>query len=190
MFKSFYIPILRFPLRSTRAIVSEALPDTTNTTVQIGPAYLTHIDLDLPDNLVEGVAPVYFKFLDPTDRSELFNAVLKAFQHVQQTEGTKGVTILTNRYGIQHFETICDAANEAGRPTPLWYSCKDGEGDSTDRVADWVVKRDRDLVTDDWISRGWEDTTIIVVNMINMDTSRIENLAMRTISRLIIVQSE
>jgi hypothetical protein len=192
VFKSFYIPVLRFPLRSTRAIVSEALPDTTNTTVQIGPAYLTHIDIDLPDNLVEGVAPVYFKFLDPTDRHELFKAILKAFQLVQQTEGTSGVTILTNGYGIQHFETISGAAKDAGRPIPLWYSCKDGEGDSTDRVAEWLVQRDRDLVTDDWISRGWEDTTIIVVNMRNKETSmsRIENLAMRTISRLIIVQSE
>ena len=63
--------------------------------------------------------------------------------------------------GNAQYEKICVAAKAAGRPHPIWYSCKDGEGDSSTAVAEWLEKRD--LMTDDWISRGWEDKTIIVM---------------------------
>ena len=191
IFKSFYIPVLQFPLRSTRAVVQEALGGKTNTTVDVTGGLTANIDINLPDNLVEGIKPVIITYED----GNLSQGVRQAMEIVNDEEGSRGVAILTTASGITaQYDDICAAAVATGRLPPIWYSWYDSKGVSSTDVADWLHKRESgqqvgDLVTDYLMSRGWEDRTVIVVDKHGYG-GRVENLGMRAVYRLIIVKQK
>ena len=116
----FHIPDLRYPLRSTRKIVETAIQDKNKTPVYVAGNMKSKVDIEFPDNLVEGIEPDILEFKKGKVEKKL--KLKEALEIVNNTEGKKVVAILC--YNSGDITTICQAVKEADRPKQLVYSNK------------------------------------------------------------------
>merc|ERR1719319_1893630 len=105
---------------------------------------------------------------------------------VNKEEGGRGVAVLVNAFGANYIDMAVNGVKAAGRAIPLvyrkWNSSQEATSDGD--VEDWLEgRRDRpDLVADVNVSRGWEERTIVVLEIDSVSYG-VENLYLRTISR-------
>ena len=186
MFPDFFIPIMRFPLRNCKRIVSYVLGNKDQAFDHDGDAGTSFLDVDVPDNLMEG--------LHPTDVGQGYSSVIEeAMNMVKKKQGKKGVAVLYNYWSRAPYvnqkdivryimKGIADSGREA-----IHYSSELHVGVSEERLAAWMKDRGNvDLVADLCVARGWEDSTVVVVDCNN--GKGVENLYMRAVSNLLVVK--
>merc|ERR1712013_695258 len=191
-FPDFFLPILRFPLRNCKRIIKYVLAGATNLEFDHdGDSGKSFLDIDVPDNLMEGLEPInvglgYTKMIE------------NAMKMVVERQGDQGVAVLFNFWdrslGMKRHNKIVkdikEGIKKAGRKDPVYYSSDlDPNSDSEEKVSEWI--RDRgsvDLVADLSVARGWEDRTVVVVDC-NQGIG-VENLFMRAVANLYVVRTE
>ena len=167
-------PHLSFPLRGTAAITREGAGANNGSAVTVA-GCKSVLKLTIPDQLMEGVEVVKIK------SKTVEEGVEEAMRVLTREEGEEGVAVLCEyNSGIAD---VVRGVEMAGRAKPLVYTeyqqCSEAE------VTAWFSDRGRDLVADDDTSRGWEAPVVVTVR--HKGEMGAENLALRAVSRLLIV---
>ena len=124
--------------------------------------------------------------LDPTDIGKGHcREIKKAMDLVTKRQGKRGMAVLFNYWNRANI-SYAKGIDDVGRKFILCTS-EDWKEASEERLAELIENRDDvDLVADLSMARGWEDSTVVVVDC--NKGKGIENLFMRTVSNLIVVK--
>ena len=194
-----YQPDLRIPLRSTREVLDMAgMADGTsadNLTVAAFSAG-NAASYTIPPLLMPGLPGYKVRVVDRNNNEEVVTAVKNTREHVSTRTGARGVPVLCNS-GYGDYKTIFSWVREglAMADIPgvtmdqtnrvICYSAMLGIPGQVgeDVVADWLDglhkgEEERDLLTDQYCSRGWEAMSLIVVDLGGAGGG-VENLVMR-----------
>jgi len=192
-FKQFHLATFKIPLRGTMKVTSQC---GNNKTCTVQNDFTSHVNLELPSNLVQGIAPAIFQYNSKTEEN-VVEAVRQAMELVTKEEGsTRGVALLyTSYYDSDDIDWVMMGVKAAGRATPLLYTTyadatQDTAGEA--EVEEWMEGGEArpDLVADAMVSRGWEERCIVCINIRTDNYAGPENIYLRTISRLIIVKEK
>ena len=156
------------------------------------------VNFTVPPQLLDGVLGQQFTIKKPDDRAEVENVVKQAREALSRRLGDKrGVPVLVaNWYDKKIFKWIHNGL-EAARAKPGMLSflpskshvlayTDDNTGlsqASESEVAKWLEglgseEEERDLITDDFCSRGWETECLMVI-VLSANGEMFENQVMR-----------
>ena len=193
----FHQPDLRIPLRSTREVLDMAgmANGTSANNLPVANGFHTGgaASYTIPPLLMPGL-PGCKVMVDSKNKEEVVTAVKKTREHVSKTRaGTSGVPVLVCysdktmyswvREGLAMADITGGTMDQTCRVI-----CYTGYDDiipdtvGEDVVADWLNghskgEEERDLVTDEHCSRGWEAMTVMIVDL--GGHAGVENLVMR-----------
>ena len=174
-------PHLSFPLRGTAAITRQGAGANDGRAVNVTGACESVLKLTIPDQLVEGTGVVKIESKTAEDGVE------EAMRLLTKEEGKEGVAILCYNNSPSVIADVVRGVEKAGRGKPLVYTMDHQYSEA--EVLGWFSgrykNRGMDLVADMVTSRGWEAP--IVVTVCRKGGNRAENLAMRAVSRLLVV---
>ena len=128
------------------------------------------------------------------DRAELSKAVEAGCRVMRQRTARSGFPVLLDLYvstSIVSTSTVVAAVQRVVRPVLLYTSNGSAKNEATEaEVENWVRRwkrgdERRALVTDEYISRGWEAPAVMVIGEDNT-----ENLVMRTCGFCLMIKIE
>ena len=145
------------------------------------------LDFVLPIHMIDG--PSVSKY-GPPEFPNVIEAVKAGLEEVKKRQGSKGITIITRFYYQDVTADVVEAVTEVGREDPLVYIINDVAArvgmtnTSEEEMKLWLKdKGNRDLVTDIYHVRGYEDSTVMVID----DGMGVDSICMRAVSHLIVV---
>ena len=182
----FYLPGLEVPLRNTRGVFDLAgLAGSTGTAHVTGmrsnPVYR------MVDHLMPGVKCREFPVKDWKDRAEVEARVEEASREVMaRTGGGAFPVIFTDTYDDKAWPWVAAAVGRATGRRVLSYRWGHQEA-SEGEVEAWLQgTRHSCLVTDRYMTRGWETPHLLVISLHGLDSYR--NCVMRTIGYCALVR--
>ena len=126
----------------------------------------------------------------PPEFPNLIDAVKAGLEEVKKRQGSKGITIITRFLGQDVTADVVQGVKEVDREDPLLYISNHVAASvgltnaSEEEMKLWLKdKGKRDLVTDIYHVRGYEDSTVMVID----DGMGIDSICMRAVSHLIVV---
>ena len=122
--------------------------------------------------------------------------IKNAMKIIEQRQGKRGVPILINMTGTTDIgeygriiRIVKRGVAEAKR-NAIVNSSHVGTGESEEVIRAWLKDRGSiDLIADLGVARGWEDSTVVVVDCVG-DHVGVGNLCMRAVGLLIIVRTD
>ena len=181
----FYLPELSMPLRSTQAVLAMSNLESGKSPrpLLVSGSLYSSVNFTVPPQLLDGVLGQQFTINKADDRAEVESVVKQAREALSSRLGdTRGVPVLcTNWYDKTIFKWIHNGLH-AARPKQgiasflpsksqvLAYT-DDNSGlpqASESEVTKWLKglgseEEERDLMTDDFCSRGWETECLMVI---------------------------
>ena len=204
-FSMFHLPVISIPLRSTKEVLKMAGIDDGPLDDSLHPAGIFNSNVSsytIPPLLIPGLPGITVKVKDINDKNQVVEAVRSAREKMTLRIGARGVPVLCTTTGIlpQVKEGLLRATIKGGTMDKtervIMYSyldCQNKAQAGEDEVYNWLAAHEkgedeRDLLTDQWCSRGWEAQAILVIDtMCNTGTPGVENLVMRARSFVALV---
>ena len=150
----------------------------------------TRLDYDDAPHAITGAEVRQYGPLEYSDPSE---AVTAAINDISERQGgTRGITILCHVVYSSDIVYVVESLRQLGHDAIFYildsHASRAGVTVATeDRMKEWLSDRGNTiLVTDLVYCRGWEDSTIIVVDN---GTRSVDNKCMRAVSNLSIVRT-
>ena len=142
---------------------------------------------NVPDHLMTGVEGTKFLLNKHNDKEEIASVVKDATIDVLRRTGGAGFPLLCND-DSSTIDSVKRGVARAGA-TALFYH-KGAKESSELELGEWLERRrsgkeERVLITDEDVSRGWECSHILVVDLDDIGT---ENLVMRTVGYCALVK--
>ena len=137
----------------------------------------TNPSYSLPANLMSGIQCRQIK-VKKGDKAELGRAVYEACKEMLERTGGKGFPVLVDS---SYLSTVVAAVQRVVGAALLYTKDGSEKNEATEaEVEEWVRRwkrgeEKRALVTDEFISRGWEAKELMAIGLANT-----ENLVMRT----------
>ena len=123
------------------------------------------------------------------DEEEEARVVAEATVEVLKRTGSAGFPLLCGNTGLRAIEKGLKRAGARA----LVYHYSSNESCSEIKVEEWLRRRrngkeERVLIADEDVSRGWECSHVLVVDLTGMQDSGLENLVMRTVGYCALVK--
>eukprot|EP00090_Calanus_glacialis_P045939 TRINITY_DN8790_c0_g1_i1.p1 TRINITY_DN8790_c0_g1~~TRINITY_DN8790_c0_g1_i1.p1 ORF type:complete len:213 (+),score=55.18 TRINITY_DN8790_c0_g1_i1:38-640(+) len=199
------------PLRSTQAVLAMSNLESGKSPrpLLVSGSLYSSVNFTVPPQLLDGVLGQQFTIKKADDRAEVESVVKQAREALSRRLGDKrGVPVLVaNWYDKKIFKWIHNGL-EAARAKPGMFSLlptksqvlaytDDNTGlsqASESEVAKWLEglgseEEERDLITDDFCSRGWETECLMVI-VLSANGEMFENLVMRARTHVVLVKKE
>ena len=187
----FHLPVMEFPLRNTKEVIKLAGLDSkdTNKTVYVASSR-TNPCYSLPPNLMCGVLCQEIKVKKNND-AELSKAVETGCVIMLDRTAGSGFPVLADFSKPVSRSSVVAAVQRILGTTLLYTNYGSKENEATEaEVEEWVRRwkrgeERRALITDQWISRGWEASAVLAIG-----SSQTENLVMRTCGFCFLIKIE
>ena len=217
IFPNFHIPGLDMPLRSTKAMLKLANLENGRSSepLLISATHVSSVNFSIPPQLLDGVSCQEFRIFNPKDENEVENVVRLAREFLASRLGsfggiTRGVPVLCTPDLLgRKYQWISNGLRKAEgwapdlhpslspvRPQPLIY-VEDktvlNQAQDTD-VSAWLAglangTEERDLITDEYCSRGWETIATMVVDLHGYGHQHtFQNLVMRSVAHSVLIR--
>ena len=202
----FYVPVMELPLRNTKEVIKLAGLDSkdANRTVAVT-GMTTNPSYSIPPNLMSGAQCEQINVWRYNEGQQLERALEYAVKAMLKRTAGRGFPVIfgsvqdTPLFGNKvSKETVVAAVHKVVRACYTLLYTKDGSSSLAnkvpeafaDHVEDWVKRwrrreEKRVLVTDQFITRGWEAPQLIAVG-----GEGTENLVMRTVGFCIFIKVE
>ena len=146
---------------------------------------------NVPDMMLDGVEGKQFLYKNIYDEDEVASAVEAACKEVLGRTGGAGFPLLCDDYSASQIKIVKRGVERASA-TALIYHGVSKESCSEAEVEEWLRRRrsgeeERVLILDENVSRGWEASHVLVVDLTGFG---IENLVMRAIGYCALVKQK
>ena len=198
-FPMFHLPVMNIPLRSTREVlVMAGVEGETSSIKYIAGSLKTSPPIyTIPPLLLPGLPGITERVLDRKNKEEVVKAVKSAREKMTGKTRAKGVPVLCTGHTKDLFSFVREGLlmatiqggtlNNAERV--ITYTSAD-EGVGEEVVSSWLDKHnkswladkdeeERDLLTDQLNSKGWEAPAIMIVDLWDSKFYGVENVIMR-----------
>ena len=189
---AFHLPEMDVPLRNTKQTLALAGLEGNKGVKELG--YYNSIQTNpvykVPENLMEGLEGKEFLVNNWNDEEELERVVEEATKEVLRRTGGAGFPLLCYHYAST-LSAYKRGVERAGATALVYHNLLPKESCSEVEVEEWISKRrsgeeERVLVADHEVSRGWECSHALVVDLRGF--GGLENLVMRTVGYCALVK--
>ena len=186
----FYQLHTSLPLRNTKRVLEAANLEANTDVKDLFGAIKTNPVYDLPANLIPGVQCSKVFFTDKNDHHGMASVVEAACKEVLGRTGGAGFPVLCDGWKSLQISIVKRGLERAG-VTALVYQRYAKSSCSEAEVEEWLRRKrsreeERCLITDEYMSRGWEASHLLVVAFYS--TGGWENLVMRTVGYCALVK--
>ena len=186
----FYQLHTSLPLRNTKRVLEAANLEANTDVKDLFGAIKTNPVYDLPANLIPGVQCSKVFFTDKNDHQGMASVVDAACKEVLGRTGGAGFPVLCDGWKSLQISIVKRGLERAG-VTALVYQRYAKSSCSEAEVEEWLRRKrsreeERCLITDEYMSRGWEASHLLVVAFYS--TGGWENLVMRTVGYCALVK--
>ena len=186
----FYQLRTSMPLRNTKRVLELANLETNTCVKDLFAANKTNPVYKLPQNLMDGVKCKEFPTASRNNSEEIQNVIEMACRDVLGRTGGSGFPVLCDGWKISQMSSVKRGVEAAGVEVLVYHRYARGCSPEKD-AEEWLTRRRegkerRCLITDEYISRGWENSHVLAITFYS--TGGWENLVMRTIGYCALVK--
>jgi len=182
---------MNVPLRNTKQTLAMAGIEENKGVTQLGFVNSTWTNpvYKVPEHLMEGVEGKEFLVNNKDDEEEVARVVEEATKEVLRRTGGVGFPI----FGGYREDAVKRGVERAGASTLVYYGDNFNSTCSEVEVEEWLRRRrsgeeDRVLFADFEVSRGWECSHVLVINL-GGTLEKMQNYVMRTVGFCALVWS-